>query len=212
MELFMNHFPEKRRRAQPVKLLRLLVRTPRLLRRQRFPVADAIVVMGAAVWAGGTPSPALFRRALHGVRVCRERNAAILLLTGGVGRHPPSEASVMREIALSCGIQRERIVLEEDSTTTYGSTRRCSRILHRWGHQRIVVVTDAYHLFRTVLLFLAWGFEVEGVATPENRGMVSWPCRLHRRAREAAALTWYLFRIVAGETVVRSRRDLPGPL
>ena len=52
------------------------------------PVAyDVIVVLGAAVWPGAQPSPALQRRILHAVDLLQRGYAAHLLVTGGVGKY-----------------------------------------------------------------------------------------------------------------------------
>ena len=56
---------------------------------------DVIVVLGAAVWPGGQPSPALQCRVLHAVDLLQRGYALHLLVTGGVGQYPPAEAEVM---------------------------------------------------------------------------------------------------------------------
>ena len=48
--------------------------------------ADAIVVLGAAVWKGGKASPTLRRRAVHGAFLLRRNEARFLVGSGGVGR------------------------------------------------------------------------------------------------------------------------------
>ena len=58
---------------------------------------DVAVVLGAGVWEGGVPSPVLRRRVSHGIELVKSGCAGWLILTGGVGRHPPSEAQVMQE-------------------------------------------------------------------------------------------------------------------
>ena len=69
------------------------------------PVAyDVIVVLGAAVWPGGQPSPALQRRILHAVDLWQQGYAVYLLVTGGVGKYPPAEAAVMQRLAVAHGI------------------------------------------------------------------------------------------------------------
>ena len=73
---------------------------------------DAIVVLGAAVWPGGQPSPALQRRVMHAVDLLQQGYAAYLLVTGGVGKYPPTEAEVMQRLAVAHGIPR-RCVLRE---------------------------------------------------------------------------------------------------
>jgi vancomycin permeability regulator SanA len=45
---------------------------------------DVIVVLGAAVWPGGQPSPTLQRRTLHAVDLLQRGYATYLLVTGGL--------------------------------------------------------------------------------------------------------------------------------
>jgi vancomycin permeability regulator SanA len=77
--------------------------------------ADVIVVLGAAVWAGGRPSPTLRRRVLHAVELLQCGHSDILILSGGVGKFPPSEARVMRRVAMSRGVARDKIIMEHFS-------------------------------------------------------------------------------------------------
>src|SRR5437764_7046960 len=90
------------------------------------PIAyDVIVVLGAAVWPGEQPSPALRRRVLHAVDLLQHGYATHLLVTGGVGNHPPAEAEVMQRVAVAHGIRRASIVLEDQATSTFESAWRC---------------------------------------------------------------------------------------
>jgi hypothetical protein len=67
---------------------------------------DVIVVLGAAVWKDGQPSPADGRRVLHAVDLLRKGRADFLLATGVLGKYPSSEARVMWDIALNEGVSR----------------------------------------------------------------------------------------------------------
>ena len=85
------------------------------------PVAyDVIVVLGAAVWPGGQPSPALQRRILHAVDLWQRGYAAYLLVTGGVGKYPPAEAAVMQRLAVTRH-SSPAILCEDQATSTFES-------------------------------------------------------------------------------------------
>src|SRR5215467_5275333 len=79
---------------------------------------DVIVVLGAAVWPGEQPSPALQRRVLHAVDLLQRGYAAYLLVTGGVGKYPPAEAVVMQRLAVAHGILPQHILCEDQATST----------------------------------------------------------------------------------------------
>jgi uncharacterized SAM-binding protein YcdF (DUF218 family) len=156
--------------------------------------ADVAVVLGAAVWTQGRPSPALLRRTLHAVALAQRGSVHHLLLTGGVGRHPPSEASVMRQIAERAGVEAARLVLEESATTTLESARECARIIAARGWTRVVVVTDGYHLARALLAFRHFGVAAHGSPPPEHGDTATWQWLL-LHLRELVAIPWYLVRL-----------------
>ena len=150
------------------------------------------MVLGAAVLAGGEPSASLARRVRHAVRLWREGAVGHLLLTGGVGKHPPSEAEVMRRLAERDGVDPSRIVLEEHATTTLESAAHCAPIIAAHGWRRVVLVTDRYHLPRTLLAFRSHGVEAHGSAPIDGRGGTARWRWAAMYLRELAALPWYL--------------------
>jgi len=158
-------------------------------------VYDVIVVLGAAVWPDGQPSPALQRRILHAVDLLQRGYAAYLLVTGGMGKYPPAEAAVMQCLAVAHGILPQYILCEDQATSTFASALRCCDILRQRGWSRVLVVTDRYHLPRALFAFWTCGLCAAGSAAP---GKVA--RRLRRRwyyyLREGLALPWYLVRAV----------------
>lgn len=155
---------------------------------------DVIVVLGAAVWPGGQPSPALQRRVMHAVDLLQRGYAASLLVTGGVGTYPPAEAALMQRIAMAHGIPSQQIMLENQATSTWESAWRCSALLRQRGWSRVLVVTDRYHLARALLAFHACRIRAVGSAAPGKPAR-----RLRRRCydylREGLALAWYVGRL-----------------
>lgn len=70
---------------------------PDIINNQKF---DAIVVLGASVKSGGRPSHALKRRLEHDVTLFEDGAPEVLMLSGGTKEFPPSEAEVMKKIAV----------------------------------------------------------------------------------------------------------------
>ena len=159
------------------------------------PSNDAIVVLGAAVWEGGIPSPSLRRRLLHGVKLLQQNQASILILSGGLGHYPPTEAKVMQRLAIAAGISNHQMILEPTATSTLESAIACTQIMRTRHWSRVVVVSDHYHLFRSVLLFRQLGVHVTGSA-PDIRGWQV-PRRqwFTHHCREVLALPWSLLRL-----------------
>jgi uncharacterized SAM-binding protein YcdF (DUF218 family) len=141
-------------------------------------MTEAVVVLGAALVAPGVPGPALRRRLEHGLAVFTEREAAHLLVSGGVVGPPPAEAQVMRELALARGVAAERIIVEDMARNTFENAVYCGRIIRERGWRRVIVVTDAFHLPRALYVFRRLGLEVAGEGVPRRPGIshLSWTC------------------------------------
>ncbi len=179
--------------------------------KERF---DVIVVLGAAVGAGGGPSAALRRRVAEGVRRLEAGAAPVLLLSGGkgggTGGGVPAEAEVMRDLALAAGVAAglaaglaagvavERLVLETESRSTLENARCSARIMRARGWTKALVVTDAVHLPRALMAFRALGIDAKGAAVmggARDQPLWTWPYHL---AHEALAILWYAALIAAG--------------
>ncbi len=145
---------------------------------------DAIVVLGCRVRADGTASPSLRRRAELAARLYADGLAPRVVLTGGVGTYPPSEARAAAEIARRAGVPEDAIVLEERSTSTEENAREAAAQLGAGA--RVLVVSDAYHVTRAARVFGRHFAEVDGA------GALGPPSQRVRGAlREVAALLIY---------------------
>lgn len=149
------------------------------------------IILGAAVWPGGTPSPTLRLRAEHGARLFLEGAVGGIIASGGVGRHPPAEAEVIRDICIEMGVPAGAIRLEDRSTTTAQNLALSQPLLDD-PTGPVVIVTDLYHLPRAKLVAKRLGMRATG-AHPGVRGRNPWRY-LKMSLRELAALTWYLIR------------------
>jgi len=154
-----------------------------------------IVVLGAAVRAGGRPSPTLRRRVIHAVHLFQQGFSDFLIFTGGIGRHPPSEAEVMRRLAAEHGIPDDRLILEETAGSTLDSAFACSRIIREKGWSTAFVVSDRYHLFRSVSLFRRLGIQAYGSAPAEGKPHARFWRLRYTVLREWIAFPWSLIRL-----------------
>ena len=120
-------------------------------------MAWAIVIFGAAVWPDGGPSPSLRRRVAYGRQAARDDPAARIFCSGGVGRHGPSEASLMARLLIEEGIDPARIVLDELSYDTLENVAAAAAFIRAEGLEGAVVCTDGYHAPRARMLLRAFG-------------------------------------------------------
>ncbi len=163
---------------------------------------DVIIVLGAAVLKNRQPSLALRRRLLHGVDLMKQGRADYLLVTGGLGRYPPTEASMMKDLAIEQGIPSEKILTENKGTTTFKNVTECICIMQERNWSDPVVVSDSYHLFRAIFVFRCFGIPAVGSAAKGGRQANSswtWWC-LHMR--ELIALLWYSVLILSEKTKI----------
>jgi len=153
---------------------------------QRRPDAerwDAIVVAGCRVDPGGVPSPALQQRTALAVELWNRGYAPELAFTGGVGDNPPSEATAAAQYAVSLGVPSDVMVLEDRSTSTEENARF---LAEQRGYERVLLVTDAYHVFRARQVFARHFDSVDATGSLSP----AWP-RLRGSLREVLAVVMY---------------------
>jgi len=155
-----------------------------------------ITIFGAAVRPGGEPSAALLRRIGYGWRAAQAHPQAPLLLSGGVGRHGPSEASIMAEHLARNGLSPERLTLDEESLDTLQSVVAASRLARQLGAP-VLAVSDGYHLPRIRLMLAALGVPSAGAPTPRGRFGPSLGHQVGMGLRECAAIPYDLAIVLA---------------
>ena len=155
-------------------------------------MADYIVIFGAAVRADGSASGSLRRRcevaARYGGAVS---DGAFFLPSGGVGRHGPAEALVMRDILLEHGIAQRHILVECEARDTLESVRLCTRILRRRPDvSRVLVATSSYHRLRCAWLFRLAGFDCRALPTASDQPYLGWGKWSRYVVKELMATPW----------------------
>jgi uncharacterized SAM-binding protein YcdF (DUF218 family) len=131
--------------------------------------ADAAIVLGAAVW-NGRPSPVFTERIKHAVDLYQRGQVQYLIFTGGVGYNDQlSEAQAAREYALAAGVPGERILTENNSTTTRENLQGAQRLLAAYGLQRVLLVSDPLHMLRAVETAQGLGIDAHPSPTPTSR-------------------------------------------
>ncbi len=133
--------------------------------------ADAIVVLGAAQYAG-RPSPVLQSRLDHAIKLWKQDYAPLLVLTGGTGRgDTTTEADVGRKYAMNKGVPDSDIVVENQGRTTSESLKTVAAMLKARGLKRAILVSDPFHMFR--LSILARRFGLESQTSPTSNSPIS---------------------------------------
>ena len=151
---------EALRRSRPLQIvvavalsliLFLLITSLRILReadKQELHPADAIVVFGAAEYAGH-PSPVLRARLDRAYELFKLGLAPVVITTGGAAADPSfSEGGVGRDYLMHRGIPERNLIAETLGTDTAHSAERVGVILRANGMHSCLAVSDEYHVFR----------------------------------------------------------------
>jgi uncharacterized SAM-binding protein YcdF (DUF218 family) len=130
----------------------------------------AIVILGsgsfdAEDWDGrriSIPDRTGAARVLEAVRVFKLVDAAIVISSGGnprPERRMTPAGETMRELLVTLGIPKERIVLEARSLTTRDEAVMVATMLQAQGLSRVILVTSPNHMRRSLRSFRAVGID-----------------------------------------------------
>ena len=124
--------------------------------------ADCVLVLGAKVYEDGSLSPVLGDRVNTGVSLYFSGAGKKLLLSGDHGQVEYDEVNAMKATALSLGVPEDDVFLDHAGFSTYESMVRLKAV---FGGERVVIVTQSYHLYRAVFIARCLGIEAYGVAS-----------------------------------------------
>ncbi|MFJ7981146.1 YdcF family protein [Lysinibacillus xylanilyticus] len=145
--------------------------------------ATYIIVLGAKVKPGGIPSLSLKNRLEEAVKYLNKYPHVKVIVSGGQGAdEDQTEASVMFKYLQDKGIDTSRILVEEQSTSTYENLLFSKELLPK-GTKKITILSNDFHLKRAKYLAESLGFEVDVVAAETPKSV-----EIKLKLRERAAL------------------------
>lgn len=124
--------------------------------------ADAVIVLGAKVYDSGSPSMILQDRLNMGIAVYNEGMVDKILVTGDHGRKEYDEVNSMRAYIQDKGITEDDIFMDHAGFSTYESMYRAKEI---FCVERVIIVTQEYHLKRALYIARTLGIEAYGVSS-----------------------------------------------
>jgi len=108
--------------------------------------SDCIIVLGCQV-KGTSPSLFLQERLNEGIRLYKEGYGKYILVSGGKGAGEDiTEASAMKNFLLGEGIDKNKIIMEDQSKNTMENLTFSKKIMESRGFKTAVVVSNKYHL------------------------------------------------------------------
>jgi len=134
---------------------------------------DAIVVLTSGakdltnIGLGIVPDSTSLENLTHGIKVFIEMGNVPFIISGGRADPEKPYLSIGKALgneAMQLGISEDNLIIEDDSKTTYEGALKVFELLK--GKKKILLVTSAYHMGRSVMLFKKAGFDV--IPSPTN--------------------------------------------
>lgn len=122
---------------------------------------DCILVLGCGVRDNGEPSDMLHDRLMRSVELYDLSAAPKLLMTGDHGRVNYDEVAVMKQFAVEHGILSRNVFMDHAGFSTYESLYRARDVFQA---DKILIVTQEYHLYRALYIANQLGIEAYGVS------------------------------------------------
>ncbi|MCD7825430.1 MAG: YdcF family protein [Clostridiaceae bacterium] len=147
---------------------------------------DCITVLGAGLKADGTPNYMLQDRLDTAIALYQAGVSDRLLMTGDHGQENYDEVSAMKQYAVDAGVPADQIFLDHAGFSTYESAYRAAKIFEV---KSTVVITQKYHMYRSLYDFQKMGIDADGVCAKEVTYSGQWV----RSSREILARAKDLF-------------------
>ncbi len=153
----------------------------RITTAERAAPASCILVLGAGVW-GNEPSPVLEDRLATALDLYQRGAAPRIIVSGDHGTVGYDEPGTMARWLAQRGVPEDAIFLDHAGFDTHSSMVRARRV---FGATDVIVVSQKFHLARSVYLGEAAGLRVQAV--PADR-------------RPYAGARWFAAREVVSRT------------
>lgn len=146
-----------------------------------FEDIDCILVLGAGV-RNGQPTPMLSDRLQESVFLYKMNASDRILMSGDHGQKNYDEVNAMKKFAISKGIPTSHIFMDHAGFSTYESLYRAKEIFQA---DKIIIVTQEYHLYRALYIANELGIDAVGVSANKQ----DYAGQFMREAREILART-----------------------
>ncbi len=122
---------------------------------------DCIIVLGCRVRNDGSLSDMLRDRLLCGLELYDAGVAPKLLMSGDHGRMNYDEVGTMKNYAIENGVPSENVFMDHAGFSTYETIYRAKEIFRA---EKVMIVTQEYHLYRALYIAQQLGVEAYGVS------------------------------------------------
>lgn len=142
---------------------------------------DCVLVLGCGIRPDGSPSDMLRERIEEGCETFKICSADYLFLTGdGSSRDGYDEPAVMKRVCIEqYGISEEKIKTDIYGLSTYDSILNAKKN----AAEKIIIITQSYHMPRALYIARSMGLEAYGV----EAHLLRYPAQIIWSAREVLA-------------------------
>ena len=123
---------------------------------------DCIIVLGCQVKDNGSLSDMLRDRMWRALELYEAEAAPKLLVSGDHGREDYDEVGAMKNYAIENGVPSENIFMDHAGFSTYETVYRAKEIFEA---DKVIIVTQEYHLYRALYIAELLGIEAYGVSS-----------------------------------------------
>lgn len=123
---------------------------------------DCIIVLGCFVENDGTPCDMLRDRLTRGIELYKNGAAPKIIMSGDHGTIEYDEVNAMKQFAIDNGVPSSDVFMDHAGFSTYESVYRAKEV---FAADKIIIVTQEYHLTRALYIAEKLGVEAYGVAS-----------------------------------------------
>ena len=140
---------------------------------------ECILVLGAGI-IGNKPSHMLEDRLLEAIALYEKGLAPKIIMSGDHSKKDYDEVNLMKQFAIDKGVPSRDIFMDHAGFSSYESLYRAKEI---FGVKKVMIVTQKYHLYRSLYIAKQLGLESYGVkANPRQ-----YAGQIYRELREILA-------------------------
>lgn len=133
---------------------------------EKLSEAQAVIILGAAVYKDGKLSPVLKERVDTAVAVYKNGLVEKILMSGDNSSKSYNEVSPVHQYLLESGVPAEDIFLDYAGFDSYDTMYRAKSI---YGVETAIVVTQTFHLSRALFIANNLGIKSEGIHPPADK-------------------------------------------
>ena len=121
---------------------------------------DCLLVLGAGIINNERPTLMLKDRLDKSIELYKKGVSKKIIVSGDHGKKNHDEVGIMKNYAIERGVPSEDIFMDHAGFCTYDSIYRSKEI---FGVKKMIIVTQKYHLYRSIFIANKLGIESLGI-------------------------------------------------